>query len=728
MPSLLSGSTLRRGGSGEFIDLSGAQPQLPASATTLTGFTLVTNSLLQTSYRSSLGFIEFNTASMYSALPEGTIRILATGTQFLSSSTTTGNLVVGGGIGVGGNMYIEEDIVVNGITIGTGWEGQNNIVIRGTAVEPINNFLNGQESIAIGYDTLTGLITANKNIAVGRFALSSGTKIVSSIAIGDSALKSSGLIDGEIVGNISAINVIPSSAISNVAATNPAIVTAVGHGLTTGNQIYITGVTGVTLGLNSLVNQQSLFVSVLTPDTFEVYYNKTLSLPVNATIALPYSTGGIVYSPIKLTINDASLTTGSYVYIANVEGMVQLNDFNYYIDPVDPTTFALYFDSTLTIPVDGTNYTAYTSNGTLTRVFNRTGNIAYGNDAGKNLIDGNQNIFIGNQAGSVMSTGSNNIIIGHSTAQYVYTGTGIISIGGDNLVSGKNDQVNIGSVFYYDGDGYAALNAETTLGLGTTAEILTTGTFTQASTLSGALVVIGGAAILDNLIVGSTFNIVGESTSSIHGPLAFNTVTVRSANPLTLNVESTAGYVTQVVGNLYLNSGEVSSSTTNGSLVVTGGVGIVGDIYIGGQLVVKGNESADISPAGADVFIKPTLGGVLEIYPNGGGSIDNVEIGQLNPANGTFDTVTVVGTGISTSTTTGALTVVGGVGIQGDVYARTGHVDENYLLYTPRVFVTAGILPVDPRIGDFWIDSTIPAYMQYIKDGANTFWIQVGAV
>ena len=61
MPSLLSGSTLRRGGSGEFIELANAQPQLPATDTTLTGFTLVTNSLLQTSYRSSLGFVEFTT-------------------------------------------------------------------------------------------------------------------------------------------------------------------------------------------------------------------------------------------------------------------------------------------------------------------------------------------------------------------------------------------------------------------------------------------------------------------------------------------------------------------------------------------------------------------------------------------------------------------------------------------------------------------------------------------
>jgi len=53
MPRLLSGSTLRRGGSGEFLDLKGAQPQLPPTPTTSTGYTLVTDNLLRTSYRSA---------------------------------------------------------------------------------------------------------------------------------------------------------------------------------------------------------------------------------------------------------------------------------------------------------------------------------------------------------------------------------------------------------------------------------------------------------------------------------------------------------------------------------------------------------------------------------------------------------------------------------------------------------------------------------------------------
>ena len=122
MSKLLSGSKLRAGGSGEFITLETAQPQLPASPSTSTGFTLVTDALLRTSYRSSLGNLEINSGTVYSNLPDGMIRLSGTNTGFVyvtsstaSTSTTTGALVVEGGIGVGGEMNIYKDIVVNGM-------------------------------------------------------------------------------------------------------------------------------------------------------------------------------------------------------------------------------------------------------------------------------------------------------------------------------------------------------------------------------------------------------------------------------------------------------------------------------------------------------------------------------------------------------------------------------------------------------------------------------------
>ena len=577
MARLLSGSTLRSGGSGEFIDLANAQPQLPPTETTATGFTIATNDLFQTTYRSSLGFIAFTTASMFSQLPKGTIRILYTGTDNLSTGTSTGLLVVEGDIGVGGGMNIGDDITVNGIKIGRGFEGQNNLVFRGTATEQVDAFNNGQLSIAIGYDTLQGLETSYKNLAIGRLALSSGTNLRNNIAIGDSALK-------------------------------------------------VAGVNTTTLSAE---------------------------------------------------------------------------------------------------------------------------NVAMGVNSGVSLVDGQQNVFIGHEAANLLTTGSYNIIIGPITGQYLYTGSGIISIGGDNIVDGKDDQVNIGSVFYYDGSGYSYISAETTVGLGTRASVLTPGPFTSSSTVTGGLVVVGGIFGWDNLILADTFQVLGTGTSTITGPLVpgavgatlgtaehpFNalyvtgqtvyvgTVTLKSANALDFKIESPEGYVTQTVGNLFLSSGAVSTAYNNGSLVVTGGIGIAGGLTVGG------NYDVDLSPTGADVYLKPGAGGTVEIRPNNQGNIDNMVIGSNDPADSTFvnasaSTVNVTSTSSATSTVSGALQVLGGAGIQGDVYANSGNPDENFLLYSPKATVSL-TPPPNPKLNDYWINPSGPYILLYVADGPNKIWIQI---
>lgn len=465
MPGLLSGSLLRKGGSGEFIDLANAQPQLPPTDTTSTGFTLITDGLLRTSYRSSLGNIEFRNAELWSNLTTGTIRILATGTDIASTTTNTGLLVVDGDIGVWGTMNIGKDININGITIGQGYEGINNIIVRGKALPLPNDFETGQSSIAVGHDTLMGIATSYKAIAIGRYALSSGTEISNSIAIGDSALKLAGVYQTVTVATI-----------TNVTLSNPVEITAAGH----------------------------------------------------------------------------NLTTGTAIKLFNIDGTVELNDVVYYVGTPTISTFVLYSDVLRTTPIDGTGFTPYVSGSTATvnRLYYQDSNIAIGAGAGELLIDGEDNIFIAHRAARVWTTGSNNIIIGQNTAKFINTGSGIISIGGDNLVDGQDNQVNIGSVFYYDGRGYAYIAADTSVGIGTD-----------------------------------------------------------------------------------------STGTSSGALIVAGGVGIAGNVYS--------------EPCG-------------------------------NP-------------------------------------------EENYLLYTPRIHTTS-TAPVSARIGDVWIDETVPAYLQYIKDGTSTFWIQVGAV
>jgi hypothetical protein len=687
MTRLLSGSTIRRGGSGEFIDLAGAQPQLPPTDTTATGFTLITDSLLRTTYKSSLGFIEFTSATMFSSLPLGTIRIRSTGSTFLSISTTTGNLVVDGGIGVGGNMNIARDIVVNGLTIGKGFEGINNIVIKGVAQPQTTTDNDGQASIAIGYDALQGLTTSYKNIAIGRYALSSGTNLSNNIAIGDSALR-----------NIGVINALPLINVNGASNTNPVVIT--------------------------------------TPSAH-------------------------------------NLNSGTNVSFSNMIGMTELNGQTFYISKLSNNTLSLYYDNILSNPVNGTLFDTYLGGGTLDRILLKNNNIAIGTDSGKNLFDGEKNFFFGDGVGTNLTTGSNNFFIGHDVGNNFIYGNNNIALGGDNLVNGLDNQVNIGSVFYYNGLGDLQLNSDTEVGLGTTATITPANAIVSTSTFTGGLVVIGGLVVTENSVLNKDIRILSST---------------------------------------------LASSTVTGALVIGGGVGIGGNLYVGNQLNVTGNGSVTLNPQNASVAIQPTGVGTVAIQPvNVPGTLDNVDIGNLVPRLGTFIILTattkvnVLGQENAVSTSSGAVVVRGGVGIGKDlwvggkiygpnvggldgqqlyintatagtyyfgltqsigtfsnfsststitfdnslgklnvsstlsstvtnsqqavvigggayidkgIYSSTsGNSFENNLVYSPRVTIST-TTPLTPRVGDFWIDPTYGVELQYVQDGANRFWVQ----
>lgn len=101
-------------------------------------------------------------------------------------------------------------------------------------------------------------------------------------------------------------------------------------------------------------------------------------------------------------------------------------------------------------------------------------------------------------------------------------------------------------------------------------------TFTQntasSGTTSGTLVVTGGMGVSDAIYAGSIQNTpIGNTTRSTG---AFTTLTSNSSTTFTANT--------------------ASSTTTSGTLVVTGGVGISGNIYVGGLIVAQGGTSGII--------------------------------------------------------------------------------------------------------------------------------------
>ncbi len=617
MAKLLSGSTLRRGGSGEFIDLKGAQPQLPPTETTATGFTIATDGLLRTTYRSSLGFVEFSSSTMYSALPSGSIKVLATGTTFASTSTDSGTLVVTGGVGIGANLYVKDDINVNGITIGTGFEGINNIVVRGVAsavTSEYNSFDNGHENIAIGYDTLSNLDKSHRNIAIGRYAISTGTGVSNTIAIGDSALKDVGIVPDWLVLPISNVTIKTPVTISTISNANPVVVTTVEmHELTTGSRITIAGVQGLTTGTRSLVNNNGFWVAILDDYSFELYSDPSFSEAsyLNGDLAFwtAYESSGTVVRPLEITAAGNDYTTGTRVLFDGINGLVdevnidypvELNGASFYVNPISAAAFQVYHDSILGRGVDGSLLTPYVNGGTSARYLYKDGNVGIGTNAGTSLYDGELNFFLGYDIAKNLTTGSYNFFLGHEVGNNLTHGSGNVSIMGDNLIDGVDNQVNIGGVFYYNGKGYLRLNADTTLGLGSTAtggntgglavfggvsisdNLIVASTATSTNSTSGAVIVAGGIGVGKQLVVGEDLTVGSVSTGTPVAALYSNNVLLSSytsaniSGTLSQNLDAfdslvyrTAKYMIQVVDGSAVHITEISLFHDDSEVYIT---------------------------------------------------------------------------------------------------------------------------------------------------------------
>jgi len=151
-----------------------------------------------------------------------------------------------------------------------------------------------------------------------------------------------------------------------------------------------------------------------------------------------------------------------------------------------------------------------------------------------------------------------------------------------------------------------------------------------SSTDGGCVTVAGGAAVAKKLYVGGTLGVTGattiSSTLSVNGAGSFNnTLDVTGASTLTgaltlwggaslmssLSVAAGASFnsVVNISGAAYcFNSNDASSSTSGGSLTVSGGAAIAKKLFVGGTLGVTGatSLSSTLSATGAVNFSDTT--------------------------------------------------------------------------------------------------------------------------
>jgi hypothetical protein len=110
-----------------------------------------------------------------------------------------------------------------------------------------------------------------------------------------------------------------------------------------------------------------------------------------------------------------------------------------------------------------------------------------------------------------------------------------------------------------------------------------------------------------------------------------------------------------------------ATSTSTGALTVNGGVGIGGDLYVGGTLYIPYvNTATNLKGGAAGQVPYQAAPDVTNFF--GPGTAGNVLVSNGTSAPTYNNTLTLAGTTTATSTQSGALVVAGGVGIGGDLY------------------------------------------------------------
>ena len=312
---------------------------------------------------------------------------------------------------------------------------------------------------------------------------------------------------------------------------------------------------------------------------------------------------------------------------------------------------------------------------------------------------------------------------------------------------------------------------------------------------------VGNAIVYGNIVGGYFTGAIGANTPNTG---TFTTVTATTAIHGTISANSFTGYFTGAIGANTANTGNFttvvaasgtnSTSSTTGALVVNGGAGISGNLYVASTVVLGTpltytpangflqigsninnyvqvaiqnanngtNASTDIAAVANngsdnDTYVDmgitsstynqapynlygandgylivsgntTTQGGNLilntytakDIVFATGGTLKGNEIGRFRANTNSF----VISSGTnSTSISTGALQVVGGAGISGNLY-----VGSNIYVGGTAVgkFYTGNTAPSGPNLGDRWYQGNADILFEYIQDAANNkFWLDL---
>jgi hypothetical protein len=233
--------------------------------------------------------------------------------------------------------------------------------------------------------------------------------------------------------------------------------------------------------------------------------------------------------------------------------------------------------------------------------------------------------------------------------------------GANDFVLGKITENSYGSIKVYGNSAgenpvFKVTNTGATTIAGAT-EISGTTSITNStgstSTTSGALKVSGGVGIGQNIYVGGSANITGATVLNNTLQVADNksttlggTLSVKQAATLQASLEVTG--ITTLKNVTNITNDTESTSTGTGALKISGGAGIAKNLNVGGTVNITGKTQINST-----------------IVASGNDAALTVKGGEIVEKN-----LIIKGTDESTSATSGALVIAGGVGIGGKLYVN----------------------------------------------------------
>ena len=565
-----------------------------------------------------------------------------------STSTTSGSLVLRGGVGISGTInsekiystgvYDNNNRVVTSVTpAGSTYIGLSNLVTTGTATSfTINNLgvtnING--SLNIGVSANTGTVTITNLGTTGTYG---------STYIGVSANTGSVTITNLGVQTLTAgTDTQVSSSTGTVTVwNNSTLQTVTGRGATTNNAVSITNATastGTTTGALTVAGgvgiQGSLYAG-------NMYSNGNQVLTSGGA-----GGGGYV----------SSINAGTDISVNTTTGNVTVSDIST-LQSVTGRGASTNNAITITTSTQSLNTTSGALIVTGGGAFG--GNIFVGGSAylsGDLYVDGTQfsvdstNISSGDKTLTLSTASSTAALAANAGLQIGTVASPYISL----LFDGTNSWKSAGNIIPSGSWNLGASGTPWTTIYGTSV-------YDNGNRVVTSVTPTGGTSIgIANLIstgTGASFTINNLGVTSITGSTYLGT------NGSTGSITLTNLGVTNINGSLNIG---VSANTGTVTITNLGTTGTYGSTYIGvnantGSVTITNLGVTNLN-SGTDITLSATTGSV---------TINNVSTLQTVTGRGasTSNAIHITNANVSTNTATGALIVDGGVGVGGALYA-----------------------------------------------------------